>query len=95
MNGLEGEKQALRQKYLAKNKDFERLYKEFGRHKEENELKGIRLGSEVEKMGVAMKELERKYLKEREIGQNLERYNRKLLEENEIVVQERANALSS
>lgn len=91
---LQAEKQDLRQKYISKNKDYEKLYREFSKYKEENELNLIKTNAEFEKLVINFKELEKKYHREREINKNLENYNSKLLEENDLVIQEKMSAKS-
>lgn len=89
INELHADKNTLRQKCMTKNKEFEALYREFSKHKEESDLKIIKSNAEIEKLTINLKEVENKYQKEREINRNLEKYNAKLLEENELVIQEK------
>lgn len=91
---IQEEKQDLLHSYNKKNKDYEKLYRELCKNKEESDLNLIKSKSECEKLVTNFRELEKKFQKEREINQNLENYNSKLLEENEIVTQEKLNAKS-
>lgn len=79
---------------MNKTKEYEKLYREFCKFKEENDLISIRNKSDIERLNIALQDLENKYLKEREINKNLEKYNAQLLEENEILMQEKMNAKS-
>lgn len=91
---LQLEKQEYRKKLITKTKEFEKLHRDLCKNQEENDIYSLKSKAEMEKLNITLQDLEKKYLKEREINKNLENYNSKLLEENEILMQEKIKAKS-
>lgn len=91
---LQNENQEIRKRYMSKSKEFDKLYRDFCKMKEESDLGALKNNAENEKLNLALKETEKKLFKEKEINKNLESYNSKLFEENEILMQEKQAAKS-
>ena len=86
------EKQDLKKRLISKNKEYEKLYKEFFKINEDHGISVLKGNAEIEKLSLALKEIEKKFTKEKEINKNLDNYNSKLLEENELLIQEKINS---
>jgi len=94
ISSLQAEKQDICKRFITKNKEYEKLYREFCKNKEETEFNQLKSKAEIERLHLDRKELEKRFFKEKEINKNLENYNSQLLEENEILMQEKISAKS-
>ena len=63
LSKLQNEKQEIRKRFMSKNKEFEKLYRDFCKIKEESELNHVKSNAETEKLHMALQETEKKLFK--------------------------------